>query len=305
MSGFGLREEEEVRKPALGRGLDAILGGSRPTPEPIETVVSTAKAGAPLTVAIERILPGRAQPRRHFDEDALGELAESIRANGILQPLLVIERDGHYELIAGERRLRAATRAGLERVPVVVRNDVRDDQMVELALIENVQREDLTPVEQARGYQRLLDEHGYTQEQLAVRIGKSRAAVANSLRLLKLPREVVELVDKGSLSEGHARALLTLGTATQQIRAAGRVIREALSVRQTEDLVRRLQQMAGAQQPARPANAADTALRSVEQNLGRSLGTKVKIRGAAARGKIEIEFYSQDELNRLYDRLAR
>jgi ParB family chromosome partitioning protein len=285
----------------LGRGLDAILGaGSRAAAT--QDVADEIETGAPLSVEIEKISPGRAQPRRHFDEDALAELADSIRANGILQPLLVTETHGRYELIAGERRLRAAARAGLATVPVIVKRDVDTDSLLEMALVENVQREDLTPIEQARGYQRLIDEHGYTQERLAQRVGKSRAAVTNALRLLKLPREVCELVDDGNLSEGHARALLGLRTAAQQIRIAGRIARKGWSVRQTEELVRRLQDTAA---PARPVSSpVATAMHAVEQSLGRALGTKVRLKGGAARGRIEIEFYSQDELDRLIERLA-
>jgi ParB family chromosome partitioning protein len=287
----------------LGRGLDAILGSSRATAEAVD-LDEPQTGGEPLWVDVDRISPGRGQPRRRFDDDALDELADSIRANGVLQPLLVTETLGRYELIAGERRLRAATRAGLDRVPVIVKRDVSPEQLVELALVENVQREDLTPMEQARGYQRLIDEHGYSQEQLALRVGKSRPAVANALRLLKLPREVCDLVDQGKLSEGHARALLGARTAAQQIRLAGKVAREELSVRQTEDLVRRLAEAAPAPTVARPQTPVEHALRSVEQSLGRSLGTKVRVRGGGDRGRIEIDFYSQDELNRLIERLS-
>jgi ParB family chromosome partitioning protein len=250
------------------------------------------------------VVAGRAQPRRRFEEDSLDELAESIRANGILQPLLVTEVEGRLELIAGERRLRAAARAGLDHVPVLVRRDVSVDQMVELALIENVQREDLTPIEQARGYQRLLDDHGYTQEQLALRLGKSRVTVTNSLRLLKLPREVCDLVDQRALSEGHARALLGLRTAAQQIRLAARAVKEQLSVRQTEDLVRRALQTPERVATAPAAARVESALRAAEQSMGRSLATRVRIRGSAGRGRIEVEFYSADELNRLIERFA-
>lgn len=293
-----------MRKPVLGRGLDAILGSARAVVDPVEPVAQEATVGEPLYVAVERISAGRAQPRRHFDEDALNELADSIRANGILQPLLVKPVNGRYELIAGERRLRAASRAGLDRVPVVVKTDVSDDQMVEFALIENVQREDLTPIEQARGYQRLLDDHGYTQEQLAIRIGKSRVAVTNSLRLLKLPREICELIDAGALTEGHARALLGLRTAAQQIRVGGRVVKERLSVRQTEELVRRMQDVVAKPASAPGTSPVESALRAAEQSIGRCLGTRVRIRGSAARGRIEVDFFSPDELNRLIERLG-
>ena len=295
-----------MRKPGLGRGLDAILGATARATPASDTHVDVQPSGTPLLVEVERISPGRGQPRRHFDDAALAELADSIRANGVLQPLLVTENQGRYELIAGERRLRAATRAGLAKVPVIVRRDVSEEALLELALVENVQREDLTAIEQARGYQRLIDEHGYTQERLAQRVGKSRAAVANSLRLLKLPREVCDLVDDGKITEGHARALLGLRTAAQQIRVAGRIVRKGWSVRQTEDLVRRLQQViARAPRDANPGtNPVATAIHAVEQNLGRALGTKVRIRGSATHGRIEIDFYSGEELQSLIERLA-
>jgi ParB family chromosome partitioning protein len=285
--------------------LDAILGTPRSTGAAPESTVAAKSTGEPLLVDIERISPGRGQPRRNFDEAALVELADSIRVNGILQPLLVVEANGSYELIAGERRLRAASRAGLAKVPVIVRRDVSDDRMLELALIENVQRADLTPIEQARGYQRLIDDHGYTQDQLAQRIGKSRAAVSNALRLLKLPRDICDLVDQGKLSEGHARALLGLRTAAQQIRLGARAARKGLSVRQMEELVRRFQETASRSVSAtRAPKSVTTELHAVEQSLGRALGTKVRVHGGAARGRIEIEFYSPDELDRLIERLG-
>ena len=306
-----------MRKPGLGKGLDAILGGAggqAAEPMPRAAIAPTTRSGAaaqagqagePLLVDIERISPGGGQPRRHFDENSLEELASSIREQGIVQPLVVTEVEGGYALVAGERRLRAASRAGLARVPVIVKRDVRPEELVELALVENLQREDLRPLEQARGYRRLVDEHGYKQEDVARRIGKSRAAVANTLRLLTLPREVCDLIETGSLSEGHARALLGLRVAAQQIQLAGRIVRKALSVRAAEELVRAVQD--GGQQSAAkkgPSGQVATAVRAVEQNLTRTLGTKVRIRGTGARGRIEIEYYSQDQLNGLVERLG-
>lgn len=312
-----------MRKPGLGKGLDAILGGSvgaagetaepgaRPASVPARPTKSTAaaedagKAGEPLLLDIERIRPGSGQPRRHFDENSLEELACSIREQGVVQPLVVTEVDGGYALVAGERRLRAASRAGLARVPVIVKRDVRPEELLELALVENLQREDLRPLEQARGYRRLLDEHGYKQEDIARRIGKSRTAVANTLRLLTLPREVCELIETGSLSEGHARALLGLRAAGQQIQLAGRIVRKALSVRAAEELVRAAQDGGKASPTKKGAGGqVATAVRAVEQNLTRTLGTKVHIRGTSARGRIEIEYYSQDQLNGLVERLG-
>jgi ParB family chromosome partitioning protein len=256
-----------------------------------------------LEVSIERISAGRGQPRRRFADDTLDELASSIKEKGILQPLVVVEASGGYELIAGERRLRAAARAGLETVPVIVKRDVSTDELVELALIENIQREDLTPLEQARAFQRLLEEHGYTQEEAARRVGKSRVAVANVIRLLGLPAQVRDLVEAGVLSEGHGRALLALPTAAAQIRTAQRIARKGLSVRETEELVRREARTAtnGAEPAAVPPPSPLTEL---ERSLMRALATKVRIRGSGKRGSIHIEFYSDAELDRLAQRLA-
>ncbi|RMF25632.1 MAG: ParB/RepB/Spo0J family partition protein [Deltaproteobacteria bacterium] len=294
-----------MKKQALGKGLDAILGG-RPAPADQDRVGGDgAGGGGPLLVALEQVSAGRGQPRRRFDEEQLDGLAASIRECGILQPLLVTPRNGGYELIAGERRLRAAARAGLDRVPVIVRPEVRAGEDVELALIENVQRQDLTPIEAARGYRRLIEQHGYTQERVAARLGKSRAAVANTLRLLALPEPVQEAVDQGLLSEGHARALLALPTAAAQIKLAQRAVREGLSVRETEDLARSQAQArpAGTREGSGERAAQVTALRAVEERLIRALGTKVRIRGSQ-KGRIEISFHSQEELEHLVERLC-
>jgi ParB family chromosome partitioning protein len=262
---------------------------------------NVGRAGSPLEVPIEQVSPGRAQPRRHFDEDALEELAASIRETGIIQPLVVMECPGGYELIAGERRLRAASRAGLETVPVVVKRDVRASELVELALIENIQRSDLTPIEEAKAYEHLVKDHGYTQEKVAQRVGKSRAAVANSIRLLTLPASLGQAVEEGKLSEGHARALLGLATTAAQVTAARKVIARGLSVRETEELVRRSGET---KTPPRKSEAVQSATTAVEKSLGQVLGTKVRIRSKARGGRIEIEYYSQEELNRLLERLG-
>jgi len=298
-----------VKKPALGKGLDAILGGAPRQTAATATTGTPAQgdgAGRPLDVAIEKVSAGRGQPRRHFDDDALEELAESIREKGILQPLIVTEASGGFEVIAGERRLRAAARAGLDQVPVIVKADVSAHEIVELALIENIQREDLTPMEQARAYQRLLDEYGYTQEEAAKRVGKSRAAVANSIRLLGLPSQVRDCLDAGALSEGHARALLALPTAAAQIQLSQRVARKGLSVRQTEELVRDVARRGeeGSQSAKAAPTARDSAVASVERNLTRVLGTKVRISSNGKGGSIRIEYYSTEELTRLADRLG-
>ena len=300
-----------MRQP-LGRGLDAILGGAPDRPEaerrPPQPEVPTSTAmgeqkGKPLMVPIERVVAGRGQPRRRFDDAQLEDLAASIRANGILQPLVVVANAGSYELIAGERRLRAAARAGLDKVPVVLHEAAADSEMLELALVENIQREDLGPLERARAYERLIETHGLTQEEVARKIGKARATVANTLRLLGLPQPVLDAIESGLLSEGHARPLLALPTATRQIEAMQAVLRKGLSVRETEELVKEWTATAG--QPAsRSAKSSRPTASPVESDLSRRLGTKVRLRGSDRKGRIEIEYYSQEELMRLIDFLS-
>ncbi len=299
-----------MRKQGLGKGLDAILGGGRSSdPAPQRSASSPAEtSGTPLLVEIEKVSAGRGQPRRHFDDGALDELASSIREKGILQPLVVTESGGGFELIAGERRLRAAARAGLERVPVIVKREVDPRELVELALIENIQREDLSPLEEARAYQRLMDDYAYTQDETAKRVGKSRAAVANSVRLLGLPTAVQQLIETGTLSEGHGRALLGLPTAAAQIQLAHKVARKGMSVRETEDATRALRESTpgsgGSARAGGSSSARDPEIAALERSLSRSLGTKVRVRSGAKGGKIQIDFYSQEELTRLTDKLA-
>ncbi|MEE8310915.1 MAG: ParB/RepB/Spo0J family partition protein [Candidatus Binatia bacterium] len=292
-----------MRKQALGKGLDAILGGGRGMEEMPRrgALIQAEAAGRPLMIEIEKVSAGRAQPRRKFDDGALEELASSIKEKGILQPLIVIESGGGFELIAGERRLRAAARAGLERVPVIVKRDVDPQEMVELALIENIQREDLTPLEEARAYQRLMDEYAYTQEETARRVGKSRAAVANSVRLLGLPAVVQELIETGVLSEGHGRALLAMPTSAAQIQLAQKVARRGLSVRETEEATRAVKEEGPRGTDGR---RRDPELVALERSLARTLATKVRVRTSGKGGTVSIDFYSQEELTRLADRLT-
>ena len=334
-----------MKKPALGKGLDAILGGGvrspqepprpqvaqspSPAPSSSKEAVRTpheapsdpdaagagevtelrptsfrrGRSGEPLFVDISRVSAGSGQPRRKFDDGALDELANSIKEKGILQPLVVTESASGYELIAGERRLRAATRVGLEKVPIIIKADVDSSELVELALIENIQREDLTPLEEAKAYQRLMDVHDFTQEEVARRVGKSRAAVANTVRLLALPDPVRDLLEKATITEGHARALLALPTAASQITTAKTVVARALSVRATEELVRAVASANG-KTKKRAKNSSDPAFDAIEQDLRRSLGTQVKLRRTGKRGRIEIDFYSDDELNKLIEKLA-
>lgn len=299
-----------MRQP-LGRGLEAILGGAAQPPTAGTEVVDRVTPpnggvsnGKPLLVPIERVMAGRGQPRRQFDDAQLDELAASIREKGILQPLVVVQRAGSYELIAGERRLRAAARAGLDKVPVVIRDADTDSEMLELALVENIQREDLGPLERARAYERLLEAYDHTHEEIARKIGKSRATVANTLRLLALPLPVLDAVEQGLLTEGHARSLLSLNTATRQIEGMQAIVRRGLSVRESEQLVKDWLREGGDARSAGKKAREPRTRTALEQSLSRKLGTKVRLRGGETRGRIELEFYSRDELMRLVDLLS-
>jgi ParB family chromosome partitioning protein len=300
-----------MKKPALGKGLDAILGPRReiePTTQSERTREQESREGGdPRLVEIEKVSAGRGQPRRIFREEAIDELASSIREKGVIQPLVVTRSGSGYELIAGERRLRAAARAGLSRVPVIVKAEIAPAELVELALVENVQREDLTPLELARAYQRLVDQYRYTQDELAKKIGKSRASVANTLRLLALPEPVRDALEQGLITEGHARALLSLQTAALQISVCRAVARKGLSVRETEDLVRSESGRAGAvgrDSKGPRGRSADPLIASIESAIGDSLGTKVRIRGGKDRGRVELHFFSRGELDGLVQRLT-
>jgi ParB family chromosome partitioning protein len=279
-----------MNRKALGRGLGALLSSDR-----------TVDLGAePAEVEIDAISPGPMQPRTHFDEGALEGLADSIRTHGVVQPLLVRRQGEGYELIAGERRWRAARLAGLSRVPVVVK-DVPDGDLLEIALIENIQRENLNPIEEAHAYQRLIENVGLTQEALAARVGRDRSYITNYLRLLKLPDDLQKLVVEGRLSTGHARTILGLSHVDLQRKIARQVIDGALSVRATEHLVRK----AAEGSPAKTASAVDPNIRAAETKLRRALGTQVRIvqlRGEG-QGKVEISFYSNQDLDRIYNLL--
>ncbi|MCC6213549.1 MAG: ParB/RepB/Spo0J family partition protein [Polyangiaceae bacterium] len=290
-------------KPArgLGRGLDALLPSRPPAPAP-PAPPAAGPAAAPnvFSCAIEKISPQRGQPRQHFDAERLAELAQSILEHGLLEPLVVRRRPGTdaFELIAGERRWRAAQKAGLREVLVVVR-DVTPNDAFELALIENVQREDLDPIELAEALDRLIRDHAYTQETLAKRIGKDRSTIANALRLLRLPAPVRAHVVQGRLSEGHARALL--GAPDDAIPAlAEKVIQARMNVRQAEALVR---SQRGGKPGAPPSGKKSPGVRDLEARFARKLGTKVEVRDRAGKGEILIRYSSLDELDRLIDLL--
>jgi ParB family chromosome partitioning protein len=280
------------KKRALGRGLDALIPSGGPVEDEKE-----ADANAFMECDVDLIQPNRYQPRSHFAVEELTQLSESIRKQGVLQPILVRKLDRGYELVAGERRLRAAKMAGLNKVPVMVK-EVTKAQMLEIAIVENIQRENLNPIEEAEAYQRLITEFGLTQEQASERVGKSRSAVANFLRLLQLPDGIKVSITKGQLSMGHARALLGAPNRSQQETAWRVIIRKSLSVRQTEDLIKRL--CTAKETVARKKSTTeDRHLASVADNLSRQFGTKVQIKRRGKKGKLEIEFYGNDDLNRL------
>jgi ParB family chromosome partitioning protein len=278
------------KKLALGKGLDALI------PDLKE---SGYMEGAFFVCPIDRIRVNRFQPRRHFDETELSQLAASITQQGILQPLLVRKHPDGYELVAGERRLRAARLAGLDTVPAIVKA-ISDRQMLQLSIVENIQRQNLNPVEEADAYYRLMSEFGLTQDQVAEKVGKSRPAVANLLRLRQLPAAIKEHLAAGRLSMGHARAMLGLTTIDQQIAICDKILKEALSVRQTEQLVKRLQQAPVKRNPQPHA----VYFKDLADQLSRTFGTRVNILRIGKRGKVQIEFYSDKDLDRLIQMLT-
>jgi ParB family transcriptional regulator, chromosome partitioning protein len=293
----------------LGRGLDALLPVRHP-PAPAASGPSERPAagygeGNVFMCALERIAPRRDQPRQHFDSAKLDELAQSIKEHGLLEPLVVRKKsEGEFEIVAGERRWRAAQRAGLREVMVVVR-DVSTRDAFELALIENVQREDLDPIEFAEALDRLVREHGYTQERLAERVGKDRSSIANALRLLRLPKTVRERVVNGELSEGHARALLGAPTDDVLTELADKVVKGRLSVRQTESLVRgtKAKVAEGAKGGAPKGKSAN--VRDIEARLERRLGTRVELKDRDGAGEIILKYTSWDELDRILEELLK
>lgn len=273
-------------KTALGKGLGSLL------PDKAEDIVR---------IDIDRIIPGEQQPRKVFRDEALRELASSIKEKGVLQPIIVSRTgDGTFRLIAGERRWRASSLAGLKKIPAIVK-DVSTADSLEIALIENIQREDLNPVEMASAFQRLIKDFDLTQEELSVRVGKERATVANYLRLLKLPDEIKTLVNDGLLSMGHARSILSVEGRAPQLEIARRIIHKGLSVRETESLAKKL---ASESKKKTHPRRKDPQIASLEDRLIRSLGTKVRIHHKGKKGKIEIEYYSIEELDRLLDILS-
>jgi len=285
------------KRPALGKGLSAL----------IPDVPEAPRSGL-IEVDVDRLSPNAQQPRLQMDDARLKELAESIKSNGIIQPILVRRAGDAFQIIAGERRWRAAQIAGLQKVPVVVR-DVPEDaskDLLALALIENVQRENLNPIDEALAYQRLTETHGLTQEQVAAAVGKDRSSVANLVRLLRLPEEVRGDLVSGALTMGHAKAILALADAAVQRQAAREIIARALSVRDAESLVKKLASRGtDALAPqSKPPASADVHTRAAEDRLRFALGTKVRIVRRGSGGTVEIDFGSEDELNRIYEQLT-
>ena len=278
------------KRPALGRGLSALIP---------EAPAAPAASERALEVDIDLLRPNKFQPRTHMDDTRIDELSKSIRSNGVIQPIVVRKAETGYEIVAGERRWRASQRAGLLKVPIVVR-DIPDDKLLAAALIENIQRENLNPIEEAHAYRRLADDFGLTQEQIAESVGKDRSSVANYVRLLRLPPEIRDHVGAGTLSMGHARALLGLPDDSAQLRVGRDVVAKALSVRETELLVKR----ATAPPPEKPDEQKDVHTRAAEERLRFALGTRVRIVRKGKGGRIEVDFQNEDELHRLYEHLT-
>lgn len=284
-----MSRESVPKRRALGRGLDALIPAA-----------SHGEKRDHFLCPIEKVLARRDQPRRTFDDEALDELAQSIREQGVIQPLVVRRVDDGYEIIAGERRWRAAQRAGLHDVPVVIK-DVSPDRAFEMALVENLQREDLNPLERAEAYRRLVEEHGLKQEQLAKRVGKGRSTIANSMRLLALPENVRLLLDSGELSEGHARALLTVRDPEGLSSLARRVVKQGLNVRQTERLARNVSKGGDVKKRPEPVSPQ---IRKLERQLRQRLGCEARLKdrdGKGNRGSLVLEYTSSDQLEHLLD----
>ena len=303
------------KKSGLGRGLDALFPEkvSQEKPKTVrnskpktntanaKTVTDQPAVNGEMIVKISKVEPNREQPRKKFDEDALLELSESIKLYGVLQPLLVSDKKDYYEIVAGERRWRAAKMAGLKEIPVVVK-EFSDQQIVEISLIENIQREDRNPVEEAMAYKRLIDEFNLKQDEIAERVSKSRTAVTNSLRLLKLDARVQQMMVDEMISAGHARALLSISEPEKQYSVAMKIFDEKLSVRETEKLVKTILNPPKKKDTASSDSAEDAIYESLEEKMKNITGTRVFIhRKKNNKGKIEIEYYSRDDLDRIID----
>ena len=298
-----------TKKAGLGKGLDSLITNKvAPAKAVSNSPVKDEKSIEGILMDINKVEPNREQPRKNFDEDALLELSESIKQFGVLQPLLVQDKNGYYEIIAGERRWRAAKMAGLKEVPVIIK-DLTEQEIVEISLIENIQRENLNPIEEAIAYKRLLTEFNLKQDEVAERVSKSRTAVTNSMRLLKLNEKVQQMVIDDMITTGHARALLGIENQEKQFQVAQKIFDEKLSVRETEKLVKKIQQEKEESKPKKEEKIdpkMEAILSDLEETMKGILGTKVAInRTDEKKGKIEIEYYSMDELDRIIDLIRR
>ncbi len=278
-----------AKKSGLGKGAAALFSDIADNLEETSSVVM---------LNIIDVQPNANQPRRNFDDEKLDALADSIKANGIIQPIIVVKHDDMYMIVAGERRWRAARKAGLKEIPAIVQ-DYSDKQIMEVALIENLQREDLNPVDEAMGYKTLMNMFSLTQEQISERIGKSRSAVANSLRLLNLSEEVLDLIKEGKITEGHAKVIMSLKDPSEQLAAANAVINKRLSVRETEQLVKA--KLNPPRTIIKPNRQLAEYLSDLEDNISKTMGTRVKIHHKNGKGKIEIDYYSNDEFERIME----
>lgn len=278
-----------MNKRGLGKGLGALIPELDKNEENVQEV------------PVNEIKVNLNQPRKHFDEQKLEELAESIKQHGVLQPLILRKKSSGYELVAGERRWRAARKAGIEKIPAVIK-DLSDSDVMEIALIENLQREDLNPLEEAAAYKKLIDEFGMTQEELSKRVGKSRSQIANTVRLLNLEEEIQMLISEEKLTAGHARALLSIEDKRERLRLAKKISEDNMSVRQTEETVKIETRE---KRKNKKVDDINPAFIDISEKLQRALGTRVKVKGSEKRGKIEIEFYSEDELERILETIVQ
>ena len=290
------------KKTGLGRGLNTLIPSAPVKDTESEKILKKEEQiKSEIMVPILKVEPNPNQPRRQFDDDSLQELADSVKQYGILQPLIVKKHDKFYEIIAGERRWRAAKLAGLKEVPVLIR-DYAENEIVDIALIENIQREDLNPIEEALAYKRLMEEFSLKQDQVAAKVSKSRAAITNSLRLLKLDQRVQNLLSEEMITTGHARALLAIEDPDQQYETAMKVFDEKLSVREIEKLVKQMSKKKK-ETPKEENKVQEFLFANIEESLKQALGSKVNIKNRNNKGKIEIEYYSKEELDRLVDML--
>lgn len=292
-------------KRGLGKGLDSIIPAKVSSSSKEIKIVEQHIDGQVVNVNITKVEPNRNQPRKTFDEDSLLELSESIKQFGIINPIIVTDKKDHYEIVGGERRWRAAKKAGLKEVPVIIKN-LNEQEIAEIALIDNIQREDINPIEEAIAYKKLIDDFGYTQDVVAEKVSKSRVTITNSLRLLKLCEKVREMVVEGLISTGHARALIPVDNEEEQITLAQKVFDEKLSVRETEKLVKNLGKTAKTKKSAVKNASIDAVYASLSEKCKQAVGTKVDIISKGdGTGKIEIEFYSNDDLEKITERLCR